>query len=79
VYLTKEILEVFGYFNIGGQVIHNVKCSDDSAFLAKKNRRWNWKSCGTGMNVGDNINPLKAELNPICHLLALLGAHIFPR
>ena len=22
-----------------------------------------------------NINPLKAELNPICHLLALLGAH----
>jgi len=23
----------------------------------------------------DDINPLKAELNPICHLLALLGAH----
>jgi len=22
-----------------------------------------------------DINPLKAELNPICHLLALLGAH----
>jgi hypothetical protein len=22
-----------------------------------------------------SINPLKAELNPICHLLALLGAH----
>jgi hypothetical protein len=21
------------------------------------------------------INPLKAKLNPICHLLALLGAH----
>jgi hypothetical protein len=21
------------------------------------------------------FNPLKAELNPICHLLALLGAH----
>jgi hypothetical protein len=21
------------------------------------------------------LNPLKAELNPICHLLALLGAH----
>jgi hypothetical protein len=21
------------------------------------------------------INPLNAELNPICHLLALLGAH----
>jgi len=24
---------------------------------------------------GDNINPLNAELNPICHFLALLGAH----
>ena len=23
----------------------------------------------------NNINPLNAELNPICHLLALLGAH----
>ena len=22
-----------------------------------------------------SVNPLKAELNPICHLLALLGAH----
>jgi len=22
-----------------------------------------------------NINPLKAQLNPICHVLALLGAH----
>jgi hypothetical protein len=22
-----------------------------------------------------SINPLNAELNPICHLLALLGAH----
>jgi hypothetical protein len=22
-----------------------------------------------------NINPLKAQLNPICHLLVLLGAH----
>ena len=29
--------------------------------------------------MGDNIkmalNPLKAELNPICHLLSVLGAH----
>jgi len=24
-----------------------------------------------------DINPLNAELNPICHLLALLGAHHF--
>jgi hypothetical protein len=27
------------------------------------------------MGVVDVINPLNAELNPICHLLALLGAH----
>jgi len=26
---------------------------------------------------GWNINPLNAELNPICYLLALLGAHHF--
>jgi len=26
----------------------------------------------------NNINPLNAELNPICHLLALLGAHHIP-
>ena len=25
--------------------------------------------------VREFINPLNAELNPICHLLALLGAH----
>jgi len=24
----------------------------------------------------DDLNPLNAELNPICHLLALLGAHL---
>jgi hypothetical protein len=27
------------------------------------------------IKLRDNINPLNAELNPICHLLALLGAH----
>jgi hypothetical protein len=25
--------------------------------------------------IGSSLNPLNAELNPICHLLALLGAH----
>jgi len=25
--------------------------------------------------VAQHLNPLNAELNPICHLLALLGAH----
>ena len=26
-------------------------------------------------NIKRDLNPLNAELNPICHLLALLGAH----
>ena len=29
----------------------------------------------TGGEYTDWINPLNAELNPICHLLALLGVH----
>ena len=29
----------------------------------------------SGVRVSEDINPLNAELNPICHLLALLGAH----
>jgi len=31
----------------------------------------------TGMNEVISFNPLNAELNPICYLLALLGAHHF--
>ena len=27
----------------------------------------------TGIHAGLHFNPLNAELNPICHLLALLG------
>jgi len=27
--------------------------------------------------VNNDVNPLNAELNPICHLLALLGVHHF--
>jgi hypothetical protein len=30
---------------------------------------------GFKRNIKIYINPLNAELNPICHLLALLGAH----
>ena len=69
-YLTKEILEVFGYFNVGGQVIHTVKLPDDPARLAKKNRCWNWKIFGTGMNVGGNtkIMRISGQLSPI-HLM----------
>jgi hypothetical protein len=39
----------------------------------KKNR---WSSSDIRMRSETNeFNPLNAELNPICHLLALLGAH----
>jgi hypothetical protein len=33
---------------------------------------WRSPSAGTGLN-NFSINPLNSELNPICHLLALLG------
>ena len=35
------------------------------------------KGCGVGngLYLDSRINPLNAELNAICHLLALLGAH----
>jgi hypothetical protein len=35
-YLTKEAREGFGDFKIGGQVICNVKCTDDLVLLAKE-------------------------------------------
>ena len=28
-----------------------------------------------GLLVSVDVNPLHTELNPICHLMALLGAH----
>jgi hypothetical protein len=34
--LTKEALEGFGDFKIGGQIIHTVKCADDLVLLAKE-------------------------------------------
>jgi hypothetical protein len=35
-YITKEAIEGFEDFKIGGQVIHSVKYSDDLMVLAKK-------------------------------------------
>ena len=32
---------------------------------------------GMASKIFNMINPLNPELNPICHLLALLGAHHF--
>jgi hypothetical protein len=37
-YLTKEALEGFGDFKIGGQIIQTVKYADDLVVLAKKKR-----------------------------------------
>ena len=38
----------------------------------RENRCRGWHSFLKGVN---EIKPLNAELNPICHLLALVGAH----
>ena len=37
-YLTKEALEEFGDFKIGGQIIHIVKYADDLVLLAKEEK-----------------------------------------
>jgi len=43
---------------------------------SRMKRPWPALGCSaTGKN--EKINPLNAELNPICYLLALLGAHHF--
>jgi hypothetical protein len=36
--LTKEALEGFGHFEIGGQIIHTVKYVDDLVLLAKEEK-----------------------------------------
>jgi hypothetical protein len=40
-----------------------------------------WSKMYIGLHIKylsflSNFNPLNAELNPICHLLTLLGAHL---
>ena len=42
--------------------------------LASVSMCWHWTRSNVYMSI--RINPLNAELNPICHLLALLGAHL---
>ena len=37
--------------------------------------RYFWNLCTVPLAGDWPFNPLDAELNPICHLLALLGAH----
>ena len=38
-------------------------------------QRYNYKPLLRKLRLKREFNPLNAELNPICHLLALLGAH----
>ena len=52
--------------------------------LSEMSHIWLWKTQGIGVpnqalwNTGiDLLNPYNPELNPICYLLALLGAHHF--
>jgi len=45
-----------------------------SQWKENENKKYSRSTCNT--LLGQSIfNPLNAELNPICHLLALLGAH----
>jgi hypothetical protein len=48
-YLTKEALEEFGDFRIGGQVIPTVKYADDLMLLAREKKVL--QGCGMEMNV----------------------------
>ena len=42
--------------------------------MTKGDKQSGW---GEGGGAKHTFNPLKPELNPICYLLALLGAHHF--
>ena len=48
-----------------------ISCFHRSYLTRNKSNKWKWSP------HTDQISPLKPELNPICYLLALLGAHIF--
>jgi len=37
----------------------------------------NWQQKKKELRIAHTLNPLNPELNPICYLLALLGAHHF--
>ena len=56
---------------IGGEILCNY--TNFSFFFVLKNALKFFSS----HSVTNVINPLKPELNPICYLLALSGAHYF--
>jgi len=62
--------------NMGYQISHVFRKEFECLLVMKQQdvsdmNIWNGKH-----GLARQINPLNAELNPICHLLALLGAHL---
>ena len=60
--------------------IKPIECSETSAFSTQTPGIYpkeNALHIKHGESLKSKINPLKPELNPICYLLALLGAHHF--
>ena len=52
-------------------------CGFKENYRNNRHKEENIKSCSVSDISRFEINPLNAELNPICYLLALLGAHHF--
>ena len=48
-----------------------------SWYIPSCNQCWHFKSLVDKIEYSTQVNPLNPELNPICYLLALLGAHHF--
>jgi len=53
---------------------YETKLWGDKPWIYEKRKYWIDHRCDNWRN-SNKINPLNAELNPICHLLALLRAH----
>jgi hypothetical protein len=55
---------------------HILCCFSSTVFCYDATTHWDISSCSQRTELPWKLNPLNAELNPICHLLALLGAHL---